>query len=158
MKIILTIILLLFQFVLLTNCYAQMKEVVFINKKTHVQEVYKLPHLIEISLIDDKPKFFSKVILDSVCNDTFYISNPKYANQKLAVSFSIINHIKVSEKYWGRGFKVFSFIFLSGVIVSKANPTISMGAFVMGIIGYAAVSEIKRKYNFFQFEIKNINK
>lgn len=157
MKHILTIIT-LFQLLLFKNNYAQTKKVVFINKQNLIEEVFYLPRSTQISLIDDNPNFFSKAILDSVNNDTFYISNPENTNQSLAIPFNIIHQIKVTKKYHSRGLVVFFSIFLSGVSISRANPNISLLAFTLGVMGYGIASKVERSYNIFQFEVKSTNK
>ncbi len=156
----LTIILFLFQFILLTNCYAQIKEVVFTNKKTHLQKVYRLPHRAEISLIDDKPNFFSKVILDSVSNDTFYVSNPKNAMQKLAVPFNVVKGINIAERSFIRGFMGFTLTFLSIYIIgSTIYERVNMSelvitSFLFGGVGFTEGIVSNKKYNTSNFEVK----
>ncbi|MES2380387.1 MAG: hypothetical protein V4538_05050 [Bacteroidota bacterium] len=165
MKSNLTIILFLLQFVWCTNCYAQVKEVVFTNKKKGSQEVYKLPHQAEINLIDENPNFFSNVILDSVSNDTFYITNPRNAKQQLAVPFNVVNSIKLSGQSLKRGFRVFHITFLSSLLLIgiitpkyKYDTNIITIPLLLGGVGFLIGIPYTKKYHNTGFEIKGRNK
>jgi hypothetical protein len=154
----------------INTSFAQVKRVVFVNKKTHLRDIFRLPHPAAINLVDDKPWFFSNVILDSVNHDTFYIHNPNNKMQCLAVPFSAVNKINVRKRLFGGLLTAFwGYMFTFGAInfLSEANRTSSYGngvtrdalyfnAFLFAGTAFTIFfSGPKRKYDFINYEVKN---
>ena len=81
-----------------TNSIAQKRNVEFINKENNLRNVFKLPHPCLIQLFEDTEGYYSRAILDSVKNDSFYISSPKKPYQSLSVSFKEVKEIKLPPR------------------------------------------------------------
>ena len=77
---------------------AQKREIEFRNKKTNLRNVFELPHPCLIQLKKDSDGYFNRAILDSVNNDTFYISSINKPFKSLSVASNKIKFIKLPER------------------------------------------------------------
>ncbi len=149
---------------------AQVKRVVFVNKKTHLRDIFRLPQPAAINLVDDKPWFFSNVILDSVNHDTFYIHNSNNKMQCLAVPFSKVSKINLRQRdlvglitiFLGSGLSLIAGSSIADAQKSYTNiSSAKRETFYINAVLFAGTaftiffSGPKRKYNFIDYEVKN---
>ena len=148
----------------INKSFAQVKRVVFVNKKTHLRDIFRLPHPAAINLVDDKPWFFSNTILDSVNHDTFYIHNPNNKMQCLAVPFSTVNKINLRQRdlvglltvFLGSYACLGSLASLGEGYQQHGIKGAIIGAVYFGGLAYVIFfSGPKRKYDFINYEVKN---
>ncbi len=92
---------------------AQQKQIVFTNKTNHLKTIFKLPHSALIQLKDDAPDLLSKIIIDSLEQDTVYISNPNDLSETLHVPISTIQYLQLPNATILNGLKLLSTVFFT---------------------------------------------
>ncbi len=106
-------ILILFSIFFCLNVMAQQKQIVFTNKANHLKTIFKLPHSALIQLKDDAPDLLSRIIIDSLEQDTIYLSNPKDLSETLHINVSTIQYLNLPNYTILNGLKLLSTIFFT---------------------------------------------
>ncbi len=139
---------------------AQQNRIQFVNRKTQSKHTYRLPKIAYLKIIGDEPNISSRVILDSVKNDSIYVSNPNRKAQSLAIAVSQISKIKIPKnallqglKYVTTGISSISALALLNVAGSKHSSAAFAASMVYTGIAIGVNIGHKRVYSPLDFLI-----
>jgi hypothetical protein len=88
-----------FNLLLVLGLNAQSKKVVLQSKKNNLKNIFKLPHYAKVKLFSDTLFDYNNVIIDSMKNDTIYVSNPLDLRQHLSIATIEIEKMKIPNHF-----------------------------------------------------------